>query len=505
MSHQMTLGPITDLPLRDGAPYRHMLPSLPAWIPEGADDDSRHGLIEHFAKQEMFYPKDGDGPFDNPRLPAGYTYFGQFVDHDLTFDPTPIGGRYEDTCMRNIRTPRFDLDSLYGAGPVAQPYLYDQSPRRAGYKGFFAFDRGLSLQDGIGHEPDLPRNAQGFALIGDPRNDENRIVSQLHLAFMHLHNRVLGELLGSSACSLDAFLEARRIVSWFYQYVVINDFLKRILEPSVYLDIVRIQPDDRLDIVTRYAQFGETLWMPLEFSGAAYRFGHSLIRPRYFVNDLVGQSEGDRLPIFSADGSRDLRGERRLPFAGTVQWDWFFDLGKLDHDKLRQKALLIDARLSRSVFCVPDDHGGSNPLAYLNLIRGWKLGLPDGVSVAQRLGVTPLDVPSRGHPLNALWVYVLRESHDMCGGRCLGEVGSRIVGETIAGLMAADPTSYLNQHPTWTPAEEASLPQEEPFAGEQWEVRDILLAAGVPIDRRQVNEQVTGVFGVEDEWLANGA
>src|SRR3954454_11988032 len=111
------------------------------------------------------------------RLPAGYTYFGQFVDHDITFDPVSSLTRQNDPdALTDFRTPRFDLDSLYGAGPSDQPYLYKPD--------------GVSLALAPGGI-DLQRNGDGRALIGDPRNDENLIVSQLQVAFINFHNAVV--------------------------------------------------------------------------------------------------------------------------------------------------------------------------------------------------------------------------------------------------------------------------------------------------------------------------
>ena len=135
-------------------------------------------------------PPDDDD--ENPNIPAGYTYLGQFVDHDITFDPTSSLQRQNDPdALHDFRTPRFDLDSLYGRGPADQPYLYLQDPRplRHPELGFdqrgvmFLLGRDLAAPADAAHVafagPDLPRNSQGRALVGDPRNDENLIVSQL--------------------------------------------------------------------------------------------------------------------------------------------------------------------------------------------------------------------------------------------------------------------------------------------------------------------------------------
>ena len=162
------------------------------------------------------------------RLPAGYTYFGQFVDHDITFDPVSSLTRQNDPdALIDFRTPRFDLDSLYGRGPSDQPYLYERR-RRAARAGRAASPTPRDRR------PDLQRVTAGRALIGDPRNDENLIVSQLQVAFIRFHNAVVdagrddrARLLGCD----DLFKLAQQTVRWHYQWVVIHDFLARLVGP----------------------------------------------------------------------------------------------------------------------------------------------------------------------------------------------------------------------------------------------------------------------------------
>ena len=138
--------------------------------------------------------QDRRGP-DNPRIPAGYTYLGQFVDHDITFDPTSkLRGHNDPRTLANFRTPRFDLDSLYGSGPKDQPFLYDWSSER--HPGVKLLVGASSGEGSI--TADLPRNAQGRALIGDARNDENLAVSAMHAAFLKFHNAILDNGAASS-------------------------------------------------------------------------------------------------------------------------------------------------------------------------------------------------------------------------------------------------------------------------------------------------------------------
>ena len=141
---------------------------------------------------------DNDEPVEKenqPQLPpAGYTHLGQFIDHDLTFDLTPLAsaGKVDVDHMRNFRTPFLDLDHVYGGGPNLSPFLYKKGDRNRGAERFL-IGRNRDLQSS---DDDLPRNSEGTALVGDPRQDENLVVAQLHLAFLKLHNFVIGQELG---------------------------------------------------------------------------------------------------------------------------------------------------------------------------------------------------------------------------------------------------------------------------------------------------------------------
>lgn len=160
--------------------FGRLFQDLPSHDPERA-------LINRLVDEFMREVPDGenDPGLDNPFIPSGYTYFGQFLDHDITFDPVSSLDRQNDPdALHNFRTPRLDLDSVYGTGPDDQPYLYDDDDPAVL----------LFTKRNVNGEPDLQRNAQQRALIGDPRNDENVIVSQLHLLFVRLHNRLLADI-----------------------------------------------------------------------------------------------------------------------------------------------------------------------------------------------------------------------------------------------------------------------------------------------------------------------
>lgn len=470
------------------SPFGRMFGRLEPWVPAGATDADKRATLRKFAEDEMV---DEPGKFaENDDMPAGYTYFGQFVDHDITFDPTSSTTRQNDpNKVKNFRTPRFDLDSVYGAGPEASPYLYADSATNYGE---FVFGTSQAISK---MEHDLPRNMNGKALIGDPRNDENIIVSQLQLAFLKLHNLVLDQVKSQGLASDDrhaAFLRAQQSVRWLYQYVVWNDFVRRLAHDDLWsaaltkqVDSVGTKSTTTWEARKRFYRWKHAPYIPVEFSVAAYRFGHSMVRPGYQVSFKVGIGPTKELPIFSdpARPSDDLRGGRTLPAGHTVQWDWFFDINS--GGGFPQKAGKIDPRLSSAMSAIPMGDGTTAPLAFLNLQRGWRMELPSGPAVADQLGIDPADRPAikAGTPEESLWFYILKETATLGGmsGKMLGPVGGTIVADVFAGLLDGDPLSYINLQPLWTPDVDPAL---TPLTGgsplrKDWEVADILRAAGV--------------------------
>ena len=391
------------------------------------------------------------GP-DNPRIPAGYTYLGQFVDHDITFDPTSkLRGHNDPRALANFRTPRFDLDSLYGSGPKDQPFLYDWSSER--HPGVKLLVGASSGEGSI--TADLPRNAQGRALIGDARNDENLIVAQLHLLFIRFHNKVVDHVSAvESALGSDRLFEkAQTLVRWHYQWIVAHDFLRRIVGD-------RTAKTARAE--RRFYRFRGDPFIPIEFSAAAYRFGHSMVRNDYVPNGLLGRP----VPIFAVKdnpGELDhLGGFRRLPVPLAIDWRFFFELC----DKKPQHSRKIDTALATRLFRLrAGANGKREALARLNLQRGRALGLPSGAAVARAMHVEPLDEEQllldrlprevRRELLRAppLWYYVLCEAQRERGpdGHHLGRVGGRIVAEVLLGLLESDPSSYLHAKAPWKP------------------------------------------------------
>lgn len=398
---------------------------------------------------------------DNPNIPSGYTYLGQFIDHDITFDPASSLLRSNDpNALHNFRTPRFDLDNLYGEGPDDEPFLYD---RESGKQKMLLEER----TEPAG-EFDLPRNGRDeVALIGDPRNDENVIVSQLQVVFLRAHNKLVD--LVQPAPGVPPFDEARRQLRWHYQYVVINDFLRRIVPQDV---LETILPEDGSIDWCKSCQchFGDSLpFMPVEFSVAAYRFGHSMVRPKYDLNGVIRDK-----PIFKEGSERgdgqDLRGFQKLIPQWGVQWPLFFEL-----EGNPQPSRLIDTKLAEGLFALRETDRPS--LAQRNLERGVALGVPWGEAVAAALGVEPLSegqIDLAGRNLDAqwlpefagktpLWFYVLKEAELLGNGLQLGPVGGWIVAQTLICLMAGDVFAFPNIDPKWTPAKVGFMPHEGEF------------------------------------------
>jgi Animal haem peroxidase len=411
---------------------------------------------------------------DNKDIPAGYTYLGQYIDHDITFDPTSkLRGDHNNPtpdALVDYRTPRFDLDSLYGSGPADQPFLYDWSAPSPGVKLLV----GTNVGDGSA-TLDLPRNEQGRALIGDARNDENLIISQLHLLFIRFHNAVVDQLRQQkSAATGPALLAAaQRIVRWHYQWIVVHDFLERVVGVEMAHRVLRPGARGRRPMVRReYYKWESEPFIPVEFSGAAYRFGHSMVRGDYTLNR---RGSGAAVPIFAEPGHaaerESLHGFRPLPVALTIDWGLFYELpGHAPPQHSRR----IDTNIATRLSHLPAELSAEGEvLARRNLQRGRALRLPSGSDVATAMHLTPLsdeqllldnlsptrvrDALLRAPPL---WYYVLCEAASELGdgGRHLGPVGGRIVAEVLVGLLQGDPRSYLHRSPPWTP----ELPRADP-------------------------------------------
>jgi len=386
-------------------------------------------------------------------MPAFITYWGQFVDHDITFEDRSILGAVPTVIndLVNERTSWFDLDCVYGAN---NQYLTEENGTKF-----------LIVLNSVGEE-DLPRDpVSGQALIADIRNNENLIIQHIQLAFFRFHNRIISELsVNTLLTPVELVAQAKKIVSNHYQHMVINEYIKKIILPEEFNRLFV----NTFDVLTSRI-YGEIPKMPIELSGAMYRL-HSLIRNEYYVNVNV------ELPIFSLKKPQDMRGMRPLPPGLHIDFHLFTPTQNFNGFQVTEK---INPYLVENLFQLPLDNNDS--LSRRNLVRGNVYQLPSGQSVAKYLGVPYLDnanpdpnfhvnisletnfaaenalnpepdtTPETLAYLNnifgsetPLWFYTLREAEVFGNGNCLGPVGSRVVGEFFYSLLKKSTTSILN-------------------------------------------------------------
>ena len=411
--------------------FGRMFPDLAAC---SASVDALHALADSMKRRES--------SGDNTEIPAGFTYLGQFIDHDITFDPTSLHDRRRDPhALENFRTPRFDLDSVYGSGPVVQPFLYDWKE----------YDPpGVKLL--VGHNAidgtdDLPRNQQGRAVIADARNDEHRIIAQLHLLFVRFHNAVVDHLKSKKVPDEKLLGEAQELTRWHYQWIIVHEFLPKILG------------EDLAEVDREHFKWQREPFIPVEFSAAAYRFGHSMIRDAYGIRRRPEGGEVQHaIPLFP-----QLAGFTWLPRRLTIDWERFFMLPGVKREP--QASFQIDTAIASPLLHLPE---GDAELPRRNLLRGHKLELPSGQDVAcamhrPRLTEQQLQLGDvKNTRLRAellastpLWYYILAEAESEHGdsGAHLGPVGGRIVAEVFIGLLEGDPCSYLRRDPGWHPSD----------------------------------------------------
>jgi hypothetical protein len=469
------------------ATFSRMFPDLPPWgtpgeaLAEALVDIGRPGGIMD-ARDDLaagpvaliVEPSHSRRNPDNSGHSAGVSFLGQFLDHDVTFDSTSALGVPTDPHRSpNARTAAFDLDSVYGAGPVGSPQLYERADRAK-----------LRIEDGGAFE-DLPRDRADVAVIADPRNDENLMLAGLHAACILFHNRVVDAVRGSRGrpSTRRVFERARRIVTLHYQWIVLHEFLPTLVGQGVVDDVLR----RRRSLQPRVAS------IPVEFQ-IGYRIGHSMIRPSYRANLAGDGGEAFFGMIFdpAGEGSADpvdLRGGFRAP-RRFVGWQTFFDFG--DGEVRPNKR--IDTTLSTPLFHLPLQAitSGDPPtsLATRNLLRELTWSVPSGQAVARQMGAPVLDagdldnLSTYGLGLERatpLWFYLLREAEVVEDGARLGPVGGRLVAEVFIRLLALDHRSILNQPLRYRP----TVPRRDGTSGD-FTMVDLLTYAGVdPASRRQ--------------------
>lgn len=434
-----------------------------------------------------------DDPGDS-NIPSAYTYFGQFVDHDVTLearsaslgellDPNlkPLTARRIQRTLRNVRTATLDLDNLYG-GPAPR-VLPKMVIGKVSPTGSASAPQARPLgKDDDNDVPRKPRSANPAedreALIGDPRNDENTIVSQLQLAFLKAHNAIV-DLQGVT------FEEAQRTLRQHYQHLVVHDYLRRVCDPAIVTDILENGPK-------AFDPSPLNFHMPLEFAVAAFRFGHTMVRNGYNFNSNFNFRPGgvpatlELLFTFTAFSGQMFDFDT-LPENWIIEWENFVDAGG-PFDKARR----YDTKLVEGLFELVGAQGQPEPgdgarLAVRNLLRGYLLRMPTGQAVAEALGLPALttaeleaaaadeaqvDALRAGGFLERtpLWFYILAEANHG-GGQHLGPVGSTIVADVLIGLVRRSEDSILTR-PDWRP----TLPSSTPGT---FELRDLLALAGV--------------------------
>ncbi|MGN9911347.1 peroxidase family protein [Phytohabitans sp. LJ34] len=414
--------------------------------PLDARDPLHEGPIRLITNPELS-PRNRDNPFHT----AGTTFLGQFLDHDMTFDTTSrLAVPTPPETTPNVRTPALDLDSVYGGGPVASPSLYQ--PDRVK----------LRIESG-GLFEDVPRTASGTAIIADPRNDENVIISGLQAAMILSHNRAVDQLRGQGVPTNQLFDQARQLITWHYQWIIVNEFLPQVAGHGITQDI--LAHGRRF-----YRPEPGPAFIPVEFQGAAYRFGHSMVRPSYRVN-LAGNPDGT--PFFgfifdpAGEGQADpvdLRGGRRAR-RRFIGWQTFFNFG----DGQVRPNKRIDRTISTPLFNLPLGAiaSGDPPtsLPQRNLLRHLTWSLPSGQRVANTMGWGALTLDELAHyglgleRNTPLWYYILAEAELIGDGIVLGPTGGRLVGEVFIGLLQLDSRSYLRAAPpNWRPTLPAQTP-----------------------------------------------
>ena len=429
--HCMAPGRNIDAPL-SGHRYTRMFPDLPHL---SIGPEVLHALGRAGGACDTRYSTRAE----SESVAAGWPVFGQFIAHDITADRSPVTHHDDEAFLRNARSARLDLECMYGDGPVGNPFLFSRKDPAKML---------LGLND-RGDAEDLPRNQEGIALVGDPRQDVHLLISQMHVAMLKAHNRLVDRLREDGISEADLVAEARRALTWHYQWVMLFDFLPATIGEERTRKLLKDGP--------RFFQPTGTVSIPFEFADAAYRFGHSQMRPAYRV-----QRGGDDLTLFP-----DLIGFRPVTSDRVIDWSLLFDV---PGEPRAARSRPIDGCLAEPLLKLPVDITGElddqdfQSLAVRDLQRGVATGLPSGEAVATLVGEEPLlrDEVGLGEfdwsGETPLWYYLLKEAEVREGGERLGPVGSLIVGEVLLAILDGDPESFRSVDRSWQPTLPSRIP-----------------------------------------------
>jgi hypothetical protein len=441
---------------------------------------------------------DEGGPEDSASLPAEYTYLGQILDHNLDFDhlgqpSAPV----DPNTVPNFESFRWDLNDVFGRGPNANPGLYAADGKHLLIQGTLATptsDGFTVVNPGTGNPFgvfDLPRNPDGTANIFEPRNDENKIISQIDASFIKFYNDFVDQ--GMS------YATARSLTQRYYQLMILDDVLPHFVGQNVIDRYLERQPDGTYDLDT--PNFANANFTPIEFSIGAYRFGHALVRANYHINDAPGVAVGDNnIQIFDLNNFQtgDLSGGAELtgpsasnPAGFQIQWKYFVPAlnrlqaadglpadqassgctgattgpgspgtqgcGDTGINFARKTQTSVSAPLfNLPAFTIPGCTDAASPvcngsgnLLSRDFARGEQYGIASGQNIARALGCPVIPAASINPTSDAVFnqgtpllYYVLAEAQK--ANRTLGCVGASIVAQTFLRVMWATPDSILH-------------------------------------------------------------
>ena len=481
------------------------------------------------ALQKAIYAQDDPVDLNNSALPPVFTYLGQFIDHDITnqglvdedarrivdifkpdgqFDPS-----HRDAVTQaifNVRTGRFDLDSLYGpklpTGNAALDKLIGlmrcpedrakmslgvPSGAEKGFPGGLPADQAADLLrlhqlmapssgpalftpadfDALPEEVQaaFTKNKEpnfAAAVIGDPRNDENLFVAQLHIAFLRFHNAMVDALRdrGETGDADELFIRARNEVTLHYQWLVMNVYLPAVCDPVALQQVTGGGAQLYKDFLAAcHHAPGKPFPMPIEFVVAAFRFGHSMVRGNYDWNGVLEQTEFKNLFEFTGNGTQLPKTDSALPAQWVIDWR---RAAMPNSEFAIRSTRRIDTNVALPLKAMQNEPAefDENNLAARNLKRGVRMNVPgaqpaiDVLNETYGFDLSPLTQSeltsgrtgdelqqAEYHTNTPIWFYVLKEAETRQAGQRLGAFGTHIVAGTIAGLIIHDPQSYWNK------------------------------------------------------------